>query len=148
MLNPEEFLSSSIEGKLSTALIPVPEGEYQAAISAISLRDFTYKKGDKAGMTGYALDITWELADSSIAEIIKRDAKIRQSMILDMSGQGLDMSEGSNISLGRVRDAVGQNDGSAWSPNQLIGAVAIVKVDQRVDGEDVYNDVKRVRKAN
>jgi len=147
MINPEDFLNQSVEGQLSTSIIPIPVGEYQAAVIAVALRDFLFKKGDKAGMTGYALDVNWELADTSITEIIKRDAKIRQSMILDMSGQGLDMSEGCNITLGRIREAVGQNDGSAWSPNNLVGAVAVIQITQKMEGEDIYNEIKKVGKA-
>lgn len=147
MLNPEEFLSASVEGASSTSIIPIPEGEYQAAIADVTMRHFLYKKADRAGMTGYSLDVNWEINDAAMAEQIKREPKIRQSCLLDLADGKLDMSEGSNISLGRIRDAVGQNDGSPWSPNQLIGSVAIIQVNQRMDGEDIYNDVKKVRKA-
>lgn len=148
MLDPDQLLSGSVQGANSTSLTPVPEGEFQAMISDVALRDFQYKKGPQSGMTGYALDITWEINDAALKEQLKRSPTVRQSMILDLNGDSLDMSEGRNVALGRLRAAVKQNEpGRPWSPVQLKGAVAVIQTKQRMDGETIYTDVARVAAA-
>jgi hypothetical protein len=148
MLDIDQFLSGSVNGANSTALTPVPEGEFQAVVKDVALRDFTYKKGPNAGLTGYALDITWEILDSQVKEQLKREPTVRQSMILELNGDALDMGEGRNVGLGKLRSALKQNDaGRPWAPSMLKGAVAIVQTKQRMDGDTIYTDVARVAAA-
>jgi len=148
MLDPDQLLSGAVTGANSTTLTPVPEGEFHAVITEVALRDFQYKKGANSGMTGYALDITWEINDSQLKEQLKRSPTVRQSMILDLNGDSLDMGEGRNVALGRLRAAVKQNEaGRPWSPVQLKGAVAVIQTKQRMDGDTVYTDVARVAAA-
>lgn len=145
MLNPDELLSSSVSGAMSTNLAPIPEGEFHAVITDVVLRDFTYRKGENSGMTGYALDVSWEINDDQVREQLKRTPTVRQSMILDLNGDSLDLSEGRNVALGRLRKATNQNEpGKPWSPNMLKGAVAIIQTKQRMDGDTIYTDVARV----
>lgn len=145
MLDPDQFLSGSIVGANSTALVPIPEGEFQAVIQEVALRDFTYKKGQNSGMTGYALDVTWEINDPQLKEELKRTPTVRQSMILELNGDSLDMGEGRNVGLGKLRAAVKQNEaGRPWSPTMLKGAVAVIQVRQRMDGDNIYSEVKQV----
>jgi len=148
MINPEDFLSENIQGANATSLTPIPAGEFTAVVTNISLRDFTYKKGDKAGMEGYALDVEWLIQDEEVSSDLGRDPKIRQSMILDFDGDKLDMSEGHNIGLGRLREALSQNKpGDPWNFNMLNGQVAVILCKQRMDGDDIYTDVNKVRAA-
>ena len=92
------------------------------------------------------MDVTWNLqVGPAILEAISREkATVRQSLIVDLNaaGTGLDFGKGKNIQLGRLREAVGQNqDGQPWSPARLKGAAANVKIKHRVDGEDTYDEV-------
>ena len=147
-IDVDQLLAGSVTGANSTTLLPIPEGEFHAVITEVSLRDFQYKKGPNSGMTGYALDITWEINDPQLKEHLKRAPVVRQSMILDLNGDSLDMSEGRNVALGRLRAAVKQNDpGRPWSPNQLKGSVAVIQTKQRMEGETTYTDVARVAAA-
>ena len=58
---------------------------------------------------------------------------------------GLDTSKGKNIGLGRLREAVNKNaDGVPFSFEMLPGLSARISVSHRVNGEDVYADVKSV----
>lgn len=148
MLDPNQLLSGAITGANSTNLSPVPEGEFQATVQSVSIRDFQYKKGENAGLTGYALDVLWEILDPQVKEQLGRVPTVKQSMILDLNGDAIDMSEGKNVGLGRLRAATKQNEaGRPWSPTMLQGSVAIIQTKQRMDGENIYTDVSRVAAA-
>lgn len=146
-LNAEEFLNMSIEGASSTEM-PLPEpGEYRALVTEVSARTFTFKKGDRAGSEGMSLDVTWQIDDPAVKEALGYQPKVRQSVLLDLTPSGgLDMGKGKNVSLGRLREAIGQNqDGRPWSPAMLNGQVAVINFQHRIDGDKVYGDVKGVR---
>ena len=148
MLDPDQLLSGSVTGANSTSLTPIPEGEFKATIQDVVLRSFTVKNGPNSGQTGYALDVSWEILDSQVRDAIGRTPSVRQSMFLDLNGDSLDMGEGKNVNLGRLRAAVKQNEsGKPWSPNMLKGAVATILTKQRMEGENIYTDVKQVAAA-
>ncbi len=148
MLDPDQLLSGSVSGSMSTAITPVPEGEFHAVVADVALREFQYRNGPKAGTTGYALDVTWEVSDDAVRSQLSRTPTVRQSMILDLNGDALDMSDGMNVGLGRLRKAVNQNqEGRPWSPVMLKGAVGVIQVKHRMDGETIYTDVARVAAA-
>jgi hypothetical protein len=66
---------------------------------------------------------------------------------LNESGTGMDTGKGKNVTLGRLREALGLNQpGTPFSFRQLIGRAAKISVTQRVDGDQIYNDVKGVVK--
>lgn len=146
-LNADEFLNMAVEGSSSTEL-PIPEpGEYRAVVTEVGARTFTFKKGDRAGSEGMSLDVTWQIDDEAVKEALGYQPKIRQSVLLDLTPSGgLDMGKGKNVTLGRLRDALGQNqDGRPWAPNMLNGQVAVVNLQHRIDGDKVYADIKGVR---
>ena len=146
-LDPNEFMNLSIQGASSTeTAIPDP-AEYTGVIQEVAARTFTFRKGDKAGQEGLSLDVTWELEAPAFKETYGYHPKVRQSVLLDLTPTGgLDMGKGKNVTLGRLRDAVGQNsEGRPWAPTMLQGQVAVVNVTHRLDGDKVYTDVKGVR---
>ena len=149
MLNPDEFLNNQVEGAMDTVVEACPEGEWNAIIQDVKFRDFTYKKGDRQGETGYAMDIIWQVVDDEVKNQLSREPIVRQSCMLDVTASGgLDMGKGRNIGLGRLRDALGQNDASRpWSPSLLKGQMAVVLVTHRIDGDNIYADVNKVRAA-
>lgn len=140
--NPDTFLNTTVEGELSTQYTPIPEGEFNAVVDKVEPRSTA---------TGKAiLDVTWKIDDSAVAEATGIAApSCRQSIFLDITESGgLDIGKGKNIQLGKLRDALSQNQpGKAWAPSMLLGQVAKVLVKQRVaDDGAVYTDVKGVRK--
>jgi len=154
--DPDSFLQAPVEGASSTRVSAFPEGDYIAVIDDVGVNSGTIKRGDRAGDPWVSLDITYRLTDFSsgnldeIAESIGRgDKKIRQGVFLDITAEGgIDMSEGSNVRLGRLREAVGQNvEGTPWSPGMLRGAgPLVIRVTQSPDQDDpetVYNRVTR-----
>jgi len=145
--DPSQFLDMQFTEANDTAIINPDDGEYQAQIEKIDFRPWQSKSDpSKAGL---ALDITWELQSEAARQKTGRDkVTVRQGLMLDMlSNGGFDMGKGKNIGLGRLREAVGQNvPGRPWTPSQLVGQMAKVLVKQRIDGDNIYVDVKGVTK--
>lgn len=144
MFSPEQFLNSTIEGAMSVRVMPVPQGEYVATISKLIPRE-TSKDGS------VPCDIIFEVDDANLKETLKR-SKITTKMTawLDFtSSGGLDNAEGKNVTLGRVRAAVGQNDPTKpWAPSMLVGQPLRIKVIHESDKKtgDIYDKVSQVIK--
>jgi|SRR6516162_1131119 len=146
VFDPTKFLESTTTDAGSTARNPVPAGEYKATIDDLELRTANTKNGERQ-----ILRVIWEIHDEGAKEATGLDkVTVRQDIWLDLTpaGNDLDYSKGKNIGLGRLREAVGQNNaGEAWNPGMLKGAgpallVVIERPDERSDV--VYNDVKSV----
>lgn len=153
--NPEQFLNTAYSEANSTELVPVPEGEYIAVSGGIgpdSFKKFKIGKGERAGQDMYRLDVEWTINDDSgqLKELLGREAKVRQGIMLDMSKDGtLDFGKGRNVSLGRLRAALGQNlGGKPWSFSSVGGQVAKIKVKHRIDGDRTYVEVADVTAAS
>lgn len=126
----------------STQNIPIPEGEFKAIVDKIGFR---------TPKSSLILDVTWKIDDPAVTAATGIDnPQIRQSIFLDTNDNGgLDFGKGKNVNLGRLRDALGQNNsGQPWSFGMLVGQVAKVKVKHRQDGENTYTDVSGVVKLS
>jgi hypothetical protein len=132
---------------MSTAPVPIDQGEYPAVIEKVDTRAWKARDGSSSGI---ALDITWNVDDAGVKEKLGRDkVTVKQGIMLDLneSGTGMDTGKGKNVTLGRLREALGLNQpGTPFSFRQLIGRAAKISVTQRVDGDQIYNDVKGVVK--
>ena len=140
--DPDSFMNTSTEEAGSTSFTPVPErDDYTATIKSVKPRAV---KGDKL-----ILDVNWLIDDAEATNVTgMKFPQVRQSVWLDMTeAGGLDMGEGKNISLNRLREAVGQNQkGVSWKPGDLEGQMAKISVKHRLDGDNTYVDVKGVVK--
>ncbi len=135
MFDSDTFMSGTVEGENSTVFIPVPEGEFQALAEKVESRN----------ANGYViLDVTWSIDDDSVVTATGRDKNTaRQSIFLDMTDAGgIDMGQGKNIQLGKLREAIGQNGPGAWSPSMILGNVAKIRVAHRLYEGTTYADVK------
>ncbi len=145
VFNADAFLNTEITGEMDTKLIPIPEGDFTSQVAKVAFREVTQKDGVKRAI----MDVTWDILDEGVKKETKLDKPMaRQSVFLDLNEQGgLDMGKGRNIQLGRLREAVGQNrSGKAWSPANLTGQMAVVTIKQRIEGDDIYSDIKKVTK--
>lgn len=145
MFNPEEFLDQQILESNSTQAVPVPVNEYVAVVADVKTRQWTKK--DDPSVTGIALDLIWELDDQAVKELLDRDkVTVKQGVMLDINEAGqLDMGKGKNVGLGRLREALNLNvPGQPFSFSMLNGRVAKVSVNHRIDGENIYAEVKAV----
>ena len=145
LFDPNAFLDATVTGAMSTRAPVIPDGEYIAGIAGVRVRTVPREDGTQAVI----LDVTWRISDSpTLSDKSLANVPVRQSIFLDLTPQGtLDLGPGKNIRLGRLREAVRQNDpGRPWSPRMLEGQVARIRVTHRVDPEtgDIYNDVAQV----
>jgi hypothetical protein len=145
MFDADAFLGSVVTGSNSTKVIPCPVGEFPGVIDKIAARQWQSKDGTK---TGVALDVTWSVEDDAAKQETGREnVTVRQGLMLDLDANGgLDMSEGKNVGLGRLRAACGLNEGE-FSFNHLPGRMAKIKVSHRPDERDpeiVYAQVDAV----
>lgn len=140
--NPDTFLNTETSDANATSYTPVPEGEFPAAIKAVKPRVLTDGRA--------VLDITWSVDDEvARQETGMAEPSVRQTIWLDTTESGgLDFGKGKNVGLGRLREAVGQNQaGKPWAPGMLVGQVAKVKVGHSIDKRDnvtINADVKAV----
>lgn len=146
----DKFLNQTVNAPMSTSTIPVPEGEYKAIVDdgdkAITFREGgTDRNGNDLSPQCVVL---FSILDDSVKTKLNRDkVLVPHNIWLDVKGDDLDLSEGKNVGLGRLRKALGQNDG-AWNPQMMKGkGPVMVKVTQRSDKNDPtikYSEVARV----
>jgi hypothetical protein len=145
VFDPATFLGTEHEESLSTDYILVPEGEYTAQCQEVtpeSVRVIETKDGQRT-----VVDLNWLITNEAVKEATHRDRNsVRQSLFLDLTPEGnLDMSEGMNVALGRVREAVRQNSpGRPWSFRMLGGNTATVFVKHTKSEERMYANVTKV----
>ncbi|MBW8034108.1 MAG: hypothetical protein FVQ79_00120 [Planctomycetes bacterium] len=147
MFSPQEFVQTQYQESTATVRIPVEAKDYAAQISKVEAREVTIGKGERVGQKAIVLDVIYNIDDAEQKTLTGRDPlAIRQSIFLDTTERGgLDFGKGKNVRLGRLREAAGQNaEGQAWSPGMLSGVMVRVQVGQRIDGEDIYEDIKKV----
>lgn len=145
--DPNLFLEQSFSEANSTKSLPVPEGEFAATVKSVTPR--TWAKKDDPTVSGLALDVIWSIDDENIkAQLDRKEVTVKQGIMLDINDAGnLDMSKGRNVQLGRLREALGLNTpGQAFSFQMIPGRAAKILVKQRVEGEDIFADVKGVVK--
>ena len=147
MFNPDQFLDMQVTESNDTKVIPVPVGEYIAVISEVKCRQWQSKKDPS--VSGLALDLIWDIDDSAVKELLGRDkVTVKQGCMLDITDSGgLAMGKGRNVGLGRLREATGLNTpGQPFSFSMLNGRLAKVSVSHRIDGEQIFSEVKQVAK--
>jgi hypothetical protein len=136
-----------VDGANDTKVIPVPAGEFVAFIEEVKPRTWQSKDGSKSGVT---LDVTWNVDSEEVKQLLGRDkVTVRQGIMLDMTedGRGLAMGKGQNVGLGRLREATGLNTpGQPFAFGMLTGRPAKIVVTHRIDGENIYAEVKAVAK--
>lgn len=145
MFDPAQFLDQQFTEANDTKTIPVPAGEYTAVIGDVKMRAWTSKADpSKSGLT---LDVVWEVDDPGVKELLGRDkVTVKQGIMLDLTESGqLDMGKGRNIGLGKLREGVNLNaPGQPFAFSMLPGRLAKISVSHRIDGENIYVDVKGV----
>lgn len=139
--DPDLFMSQEVEQEMETKYTPVPDGDYISTIDEkIELKEVN---GSPVIDLYHVIDAP-ELAESMGMERIS----VKQSLFLDIdSGGALAFGANKNVKLGKLREALGQNNpGQGWNINMLAGAGPLrIKVGSRPDKNDatiIYNDVK------
>lgn len=156
--NAEQFMQTTTTGPLSTSVKACPEGEFRFMVDdgdkTVTFKEIVAKQGPNAGQTFTTMEILCVCLDDAVKTSLARDKVVVPiKMFLDLTEAGtLDIAEGKNVKLGRLRDTLGQNDGSAWSPAFLKGKGPFIgKVTQRSDPDDPsikYAEIVRMTKIS
>lgn len=144
VFSPESFMQSQFTEALETHFVAVPEGEYPAVIKSVECASWQSRDGAKAGLK---LDLTWAIDDEGVKQSTgMAEPQVRQSIMLDLTDSGgLAIGPNRNVNLGRLREAVGQNQsGKPWNPSMLQGQVARVSVKHRLYEDQTFAEVKGV----
>jgi hypothetical protein len=144
MFDTDSLLNSTFSDANATTYEPCPEGEYPAAVDTFKPRTFKNRDGEES----VVLDIFWLPQLSAEQEqALGRKPKVKQTLFLDTTPSGgLDMGKGKNIGLGRLREALGQNQpGKPWNFGMLMGGTAVVKVQHRMYEGNIFDEIKEVR---
>jgi hypothetical protein len=142
--DPTNLLNISVDQANDTRLSPCPEGEYQAIIEKVDIKNGISQKNN---MPWVRLDVNVSIDDPAVEAAIGRRPKLRGGVMLDLTDNGtLDLSKGKNTGLGRLREAAGKNlPGVPFKFTDLEGQLVKVKVSHRTDPNDpsiVYDEVK------
>lgn len=143
----DEFIGSTkVEGGFSTQVAQCPEGTYRMQISS---RDqwkgniVNTQRGEQR-----VLRIPFKVLDDAVKAELERDTVlVSKDFWLDLDESGaLDTSKGKNIDLGRLREALGQNEQADWTFDSLPDQLVMGKVVHRADKNDPEKKYAEVQK--
>lgn len=138
--NADAFMATEVEQELETEFTPIPERDYPALVKEV--------KPSVTPNGSPKMDIHWIIDDQSVRDLLGHDEPIaKQNVWLDFNAAGaLEFGKNKNIGLGKLREALGQNDGKPWKPTDLLGKVATVSVKHRLGEEGgIFAYVSAVR---
>ncbi len=141
--DPETYMNETYNESTSTRQVPLPEDEYLGVVTKVD-DPFKTQNGYWLQKIGFRVDHP-ELAD----ELGRKASTVRLTLFLDLTASGsLDFGTGKNIGLGRLREALGQNEpGEPWSPSSMEGNQAMIRVKHTPDKDDpekIYEEVRGV----
>lgn len=145
--DPATFLNATYDEALDTKVVPCPVGEYLGLAEKVEVKQWASKDGSSSGLK---LVILWDIQDENVKQLLGRDTvRVPQDQMLDLTETGaLDMGKGKNVGLGRIREALGLNTpGEPFAFSMIQGRLAKVKVSHRASGEDLFNEIKAIAKA-
>jgi len=148
VFDPEAFLNGTIGGANSTKRLVVDAGTYPAFISDLKVERGTVKKeGANFGKPWTRLDVVWEIEDHALKAKMDRDkVTVFQGIMLEFDENGtLAMGKGKNVQLGRLREAIGLNEGPV-AFHSFRGRPAMIKVDHEIYNNDPVERVTNVAK--
>lgn len=149
--NPQLFEQQVITDANETEYTPVPAGEYIAYIEDYKIRQVERK--NSPGEFSYPMDVYYVIPDDNLKAMLEKDKVVVKGgcwLDIDESG-GLKFGKNTNVQLGQIREACGQNKaGEPWSLTMLRGAGPVliaVTIDPSDDGKK-YNRVNSVVAAS
>ncbi|ATB52668.1 hypothetical protein PVS_32 [Vibrio phage vB_VspS_VS-ABTNL-3] len=149
--NAESFLNQTVEAKLDVRRIPMPEGDHdEMQITDLSINTGTMKSGERAGETWVQLKAKLVCTDPNVAAEMKltgdQQPTVYWQEFIDLDENGnLDIADGRNIKLGKLRQACNQNNDDEWSINDLKSATLGARITHAFNADgDPYAVVKAV----
>lgn len=130
LFDPQTFLDSSAGDALSTERLLIPIGTYaNCYITDVVPKEGTIRNGDRTGEPWARIDFTWTIDDLELRnQMDKAEVKVRHGVMLDLDSDGnLATGPGKNIRLGKLRKALGINDGPVlW--RAFLGVPATIQI--------------------
>lgn len=145
--NADNFLTQTVVAAMDTVVTPIPEGDYPFQVTKVNITSGIIKNGDNAGKTWAAVKLRCLCLDPNVAQELNREEAYQNAQVfLDLTEDesGLAVGAGKNVDLGRLREAVGQNDeDEEWNLMMLQGGtfVGTVKHKFRDDSQDPYGEM-------
>jgi hypothetical protein len=126
--DPNVFLSQEIKGANDTKFTPFPKGEWNCFVKELGMDEYEGKP---------ILIVTWSCLDDEVKKTMGVEAPtIQDRIFLDYENGVLQFGMNKNIKLGRLREAVGQNDAKQkWNFNMLNGAGPVKLMVDHVPGK-------------
>lgn len=137
------FMNTTVDEPMATALASVPDGEYTAMVGDFTSEAFkTINYVDKKTQQPVArqvLEVPFIIDDDSLKAQLGREQVVhRETYWLDFDANGkLDTGPDKNVSLGKLRDCLGQNTNAPWAPAMLRNQGPLrIKIVTRADKHD------------
>lgn len=149
--DPNVFLNQELSGANETKFTPVPEAEYAGYIDDLAMDKYDDPQRGEVPI----LILTYALLDDDgklKALLGLEKPTVQDRLFLDVNPDGsIAFGPNKNVRLGRVREAVGQNDPKKkWNFNMLRGAgpvlLKIVHTYDKKTGEGPYSRIDRIVK--
>lgn len=139
--DPNTFLNTEVSGAMETKYPLIPESQegYRAVVKKVDGRVEKVTKGPNVGKDQPICDVTFVVDDEGVRQQLQMpEPTIRMSLFLDMNAAGqLELGTGKNIQLGRLREALGQNDpNTPWTFSKLVGGACKIKVKHSPNEKD------------
>lgn len=144
--DPNVFLNQEVSGANEVKYTPIPQGEYGAYIDDLGMDSY---ENQPILIVHYALTDVDHLKEALGLE----KPTVQDRIFLDTNEDGtIAFGPNKNIRLGRVREAVGQNDpNKTWNFNMLRGAgpvrIMVEHKYHKTTGEGPFANVTRVARA-
>lgn len=146
--DPDTFLNQEVTGSSEVKYTPVPIGEYQAYIDELEMSSYNDQP---------ILQVTYAILNEELkASLGMEKPTVRDSIFLDVNPDGsLQFGINKNVKLGRLREAVNQNNPKEkWNFNRLRGMGPVnIMVDHRWSDkngikEGPFANITRVTRAS
>jgi len=144
--DPKTFGQMTFNQANSTKSTPVPVGEQPGTCYKWEVLPWASRE-DPQNKNGLKMNVLFNIDGEAVKEITKRDQNlVRYEFFLDLTPEGmLDMGEGKNVKLGRLREALNLNTpGTPFSFDMMLGRRALCSIQHRIVGEDPVADIKAV----
>lgn len=149
--DPTQFMNAAVD-PMATQMEVIPEGEYPFMLDSDPKMLLPKNIKGTSQKTGEPYDF-WQIELNAIcideavkAKLGRKTVSTRMRLNIDIDAQtgSLQTGPNKNVSLGRLRDALGQNQ-PGWTPSKLLGAGPFIgKVEHTRVKDATYADISRV----
>lgn len=148
--DPNTFMQQTVDAPMATEYELCPEGEFQAMIGNFDSESLFSSGTYNDKKTGEEKEwVRWRLPfviqdPTVLAKMERESVTVPADDFLDLKNGLPDTGKGKNVLLGKIRDAVKQNQ-AGWNFQMLQGAGPLLVRVKHVTGND---DVKRAKVIN